>query len=124
MQWFGPEGMTIETHEIDISVGGIWRFDMVAADGTRHGSRMEFLKIKRPALLEVDYGSDAADDPGKFRMLVTFDQQSNGKTVVGSKWSHPSKSHRDHTVGFGAVEYGVKTLNKLAAHICAAWTAF
>ena len=119
VQWFGPEGMSIETHEIDIRVGGVWRFDMVAPDGTRYGNRMEFLRIERPALLEVDHGGDAVDDPGKFRMLVTFDEQSNGKTVVTLRQMHPSKAQRDNKIGFGAVEYGAQTMNKLAAHLSA-----
>jgi uncharacterized protein YndB with AHSA1/START domain len=120
VQWFGPEGMSIDTHEIDIRVGGVWRFDMVAPDGTCYGNRMEFLRIERPALLEVNHGGDVDDDPGKFRMLVTFDEQSNGKTVVTLRQMHPSKAQRDNTIGFGAVEYGVQTMNKLAAHISAA----
>lgn len=33
--WFGPAGFTIETKEIDICVGGLWRFDMIAPDGQR-----------------------------------------------------------------------------------------
>ena len=32
VQWFGPEGLAIESHEIDIRQGGHWRFDMVAHD--------------------------------------------------------------------------------------------
>jgi len=32
-QWFGPAGFKIETHEIDVRVGGRWRFDMIAPDG-------------------------------------------------------------------------------------------
>jgi uncharacterized protein YndB with AHSA1/START domain len=120
VQWFGPDGMSIVTHEIDIRVGGIWRFDMVAPDGTRYGNRMEFLRIERPALIEVTHGEDAVDDPGRFRMLVSFDEQSNGKTVVTLRQMHPSKSQRDNKIGFGAVEYGAQTLNKLAAHLAAA----
>lgn len=120
VQWFGPEGMSIVTHEIDIRVGGVWRFDMVAPDGTRYRNRMEFLRIEKPAVLEVDHGDDAVDDPGKFRMLVTFDEQSNGKTVVTLRQMHPSKAQRDSVIGFGAVEYGVQTMNKLAAHLSAA----
>jgi len=118
VQWFGPEGMSIETHEIDIRAGGVWRFDMVSPEGTRYGNRMEFLRIEQPALLEVAHGDDIVDDPRKFRMLVTFDEQSNGKTVVTLRQMHPSKVHRDNTIGFGAVEYGTQTMNKLAAHIC------
>ena len=117
VRWFGPEGMSIVTHQIDIKVGGVWRFDMVASDGTRYGNRMEFLRIEEPALIEVFHGEDADNDPGKFRMLVTFDEQSNGKTVVTLRQLHPTKAQRDNGIGFGAVEYGVQTMNKLAAHL-------
>lgn len=120
MTWFGPDGMTIETKEIDIRVGGVWRFDMVAADGTRYTNRMTFLRVEAPGLLEVEHGSDQADDPGTFRMLVTFDEQSDGKTVLTLRQMHPSKARRQEVIAFGAVEYGGQTLAKLARHVAAA----
>ena len=115
--WFGPEGFAIETREINLSAGGVWRFDMVAPDGTRYSNRMVFLRIEPPALIEVEHGSDEDNDPGRFRMLVTFDQQSNGRTVLTLRQMHPSKAQRDAKLGFGAVEYGGQTLDKLARHV-------
>jgi uncharacterized protein YndB with AHSA1/START domain len=117
--WFGPNGLTIETHEIDIREGGVWRFDMVGEGGLRYDNRMTFLRIDRPRLIEVDHGSDKDDDPGKFRMLVTFDVQTDGKTVLTLRQMHPTRAHRDAAIGFGAVEYGGQTLDKLAAHLAA-----
>ncbi len=116
VQWFGPQGFRIETAEIDIRAGGLWRFDMVAPDGTRFANRMEFLRVEAPRLLEVNHGTDAEDDPDRFRMLVTFDAQDNGKTVVTLRQLHPSADRRGRVIGFGAVEYGAQTLDKLAAH--------
>jgi uncharacterized protein YndB with AHSA1/START domain len=115
--WFGPDGMEIETREIDLTPGGIWRFDMVAAGGVRYGNRMVFLRMEAPALIEVQHGSDVDDDPDKFRMLVTFDEQSNGKTVLTLRQMHPSRERRGWAIGFGAVEYGGQTLAKLARHV-------
>lgn len=114
--WFGPEGLSIQTHEIDVREGGVWRFDMVGAD-VRYDNRMTFLRIDRPHRIEVDHGSDTDEDPGKFRMLVTFDEQSDGKTVLTLRQLHPSRARREGAVGFGAVEYGGQTLDKLAAHL-------
>jgi uncharacterized protein YndB with AHSA1/START domain len=116
--WFGPEGLTIETHEIDVRVGGVWRFDMVGA-GVRYDNRMTFLRIDRPRLIEIDHGSDKDNDPRKFRMLVTFDEQTDGKTVLTLRQMHPTRTYRDEVVGFGAVEFGYQTLNKLANHLAA-----
>jgi uncharacterized protein YndB with AHSA1/START domain len=115
--WFGPEGFKVETREIDIRVGGRWRFVFVGPDGTRYENRMVFLKIEPPYLLEMNHGTDADDDPNQFRTIVTFDEQSNGKTVVTLRQLHPTKTRRAAAIGFGAVEFGYQTLDKLARHV-------
>ena len=116
-RWFGPAGFKIETLEIDIREGGLWRFVMVAPDGTRYDSRMKFLTIEPPRLLMMDHGADKDQDEGKFRATVTFDEQSDGKTVVTLRQLLQTKHQRDATIGFGAVEFGYQTLDKLAAHV-------
>lgn len=116
VRWFGPEGFALETYEINIQPGGNWRFLMLAPDGTRYPNRMEFVRIEAPHLIELNHGTDADIDPDRFRMLVTFDAQDNGKTVVTLRQLHPSAERRAVVVGFGAVEYGAQTLDKLARH--------
>ncbi len=118
-KWFGPAGFKVETQEIDIRIGGRWRFVFTAPDGTRYDNRMVFLKIEAPRLLEMDHGTDKDDDPGRFRVTVTFDEQSDGKTVLTLRQLHPTKAQRDAGIGFGAVEYGYQTLDKLAGHVAA-----
>ena len=92
---------------------------MVGANGVRYDNRMTVLRIDRPRLIEVDHGSDKDDDPGKFRMLVTFDVQSDGKTVLTLRQMHPTRAQREGAIGFGAVEFGGQTLDKLADHLAA-----
>lgn len=115
--WFGPEGMVIDTKEIDLNPGGLWRFDMVTSDGLRYSNRMLFLRMEAPALIEVEHGTDQDNDPARWRMLVTFDEQSDGKTVLTLRQMHPSKRQREAKLGFGAVVYGGQTLEKLALHV-------
>lgn len=116
--WFGPEGLRVETHEADIREGGIWRFDMV---GTFEGKEqrfenlMSFLEIVPPERIVMDHGTPAPDDPDRFRVTVTFDAQSDGKTVLTLRQIHPSAARREAVVSFGAVEYGMQTLGKLDA---------
>ena len=116
-QWFGPKGFKIETFEIDVRVGGVWRFNMIGPDGTVYPNRMQFRRIERPHLIEIDHGSDKDDDPNLFRVTITFDAQTDGKTVLTLRQLHPTKARRDATIGFGAVEFGYQTLDKLAAHV-------
>jgi len=117
IHWFGPAGFTIENIESDIRVGGVWRFVMVAPDGTRYDSRKVFLEIVAPELIVMDHGSDIDDDPSRFRTTITFDEQSDGKTVITLRQLHPTKEQRKATIGFGAVEFGYQTLDKLATYV-------
>lgn len=116
-QWYGPDGLSIESHEADIREGGYWRFDMV---GTFEGRQqrfpnlMRFLEIVPNERIVIDYGSGEPDDPDRFRVTVTFDEQSDGKTVLTMRQLHPSRERRQVVIGFGAVEYGLQTLDGLA----------
>ncbi len=117
-KWFGPKGFTTTTHECDVRVGGRWRFEMRAPNGQVFPNRVTFLEVKRPERLVFDHGSDKDDDDDKrFRVTITFDEQSNGKTVVTLRQLHPTKASRDAKIAFGAVEIGNTTMDKLEAHL-------
>ncbi len=116
-KWFGPSGFTTTLREADMRVGGLLRFDMRAPDGKVWDNRIEFLEIKRPELIVFDHGSDKDDDPGRFRVTLTFDEQSDKKTVLTLRQLHPTKEQRTNGIGFGAVELGYQTLDKLAEHL-------
>ncbi len=52
-------------------------------------------------------------------MRVTFDVQTDGKTVLTLRQMHPTRDRRGAAIGFGAVEFGYQTLDKLADHLAA-----
>lgn len=116
--WYGPPGLSIETHEADIREGGIWRFDMVGTfegKAQRFPNLIRFLKIVPNERLVMDHGGEDPNDPDRFRVTVTFDEQSDGKTVLTMRQLHPTVERRKFVIGFGAVVYGQQTLDKLAA---------
>jgi len=115
--WFGPDGFKVESLECDVRAGGRFRFVYTAPDGTRYDNRMVFLRVEAPRLIEIEHGSDKDEDPARFHVTVTFDSQSDGKTVLTMRQLHPTKEQRDATIGFGAVEFGYQTLGKLARHL-------
>lgn len=117
-EWYGPAGLSIETHEADIREGGLWRFDMVGSfEGVeqRFANLMRFVQIVPNERIVVEYGTPDPDDPDRFHMVVTFDSQDDGKTVLTLRQLHPSRPRRQVVIGFGAVEYGLQTLDGLAA---------
>ncbi len=116
--WFGPRGYRCEVHQESTAIpGAVWRFDMIAPDGRRLDSRMVFLEVIPNERLVVDHGSDKDNDPNRFRMTITFDQQADGKTVLTLRQLHPTRAQRDGGIGFGAVELGYQTLDKLSEHL-------
>ena len=115
--WFGPAGFTCDVLEMDVRVGGRWRFTLTAPDGTVYDNRVEYREIVPAERLVFDHGKDVDDDPDRFRVTVTFDEQGDGKTVLTMRHLHASKAHRDAVIKFGAVELGGQTLDKLAAHL-------
>jgi uncharacterized protein YndB with AHSA1/START domain len=117
MKWFGPKGFTCTLHEMDVRVGGRWRFDMIAPDGKLYPNRIEYLEIVPNQRLVFWHGDDIDNDPKRFYVTITFDMQHDNKTVVTLRQLHPSKEQRDAGVGFGAVELGLQTLDKLAEHL-------
>lgn len=117
-QWYGPVGVSIENHKADIREGGEWRFDMVGTFENREQrfpNLIRFLEIVPNELIVADYGTPEPDDPNRFYMTITFDEQSDGKTVLTLRQLHPSRDRRQVVVGFGAVEYGLQTLEGLDA---------
>ena len=116
-EWFGPRGFQCKVHEIDIREGGRFRFDFIGPDGTLYDHRMVFLTMKEPELLVMDHGKDVDDDPGKFRVTITLDEQADKKTVLTLRQLHPTAAQRKAGIGFGAVELGYQTLDKLAEQL-------
>ncbi|HYW15284.1 MAG TPA: SRPBCC domain-containing protein, partial [Allosphingosinicella sp.] len=114
-RWFGPAGYRCEAPaQSEARAGEVRRFVMIAPDGKRFESRMTFLEVVANERLVFDHGFDMDDDPDRFRMTVTFDRQDNGKTVLTLRQLHPSKARRKFVIGFGAVELGGQTLDKLS----------
>lgn len=116
-QWFGPEGFTCTVREMDVRPGGRARFDITSAEGTEYTNRFDYLEIVPGERLVLDHGSDVDDDPARFRVTITLDEQANGKTVLTLRQLHPTVEQREAGIGFGAVELGQQTMQKLARHL-------
>jgi uncharacterized protein YndB with AHSA1/START domain len=115
--WFGPEGYATAVTEMEARVGGLARFTMTYTDGTVYTNRYSYVEVVPNERLIMIHGSDIDNDPGRFRVTVTFDAQSDGKTVVTLRQLHPTVEQRNAVIGFGAVELGLQTLHKLEQHI-------
>src|ERR1700674_5570365 len=113
--WWGPQGFTTTTYEMDVRPGGVWRFVMHGPDGVDYQNKIVYLEIVKPERLVYDHGDEA--DAGRFRVTVTFTEQG-GKTKLTMRSIFKSAAERDEVVKkYHAIEGGNQTLDRLAEHL-------
>ena len=80
IQWFGPNGFTTTTKNMDARTGGEWRFIMHGPDGTDFPNYIKFIEVVRPSKLVYKHAAEKEDEPGQFMVSVTFEAQ--GKNTL------------------------------------------
>lgn len=113
--WWGPDGFTNETHEMDFSVGGLWRYTMHGPDGKAWPNWIRYREISPPTRLFYDHGGEI-DEPAHFEGEIRFEAEGD-KTRVTLTLVFPTPEARNATLKFGAVDGGNQTLAKLDAYL-------
>jgi uncharacterized protein YndB with AHSA1/START domain len=115
-RWWGPNGFSVTTHEMDVRPGGSWRFTMHGPDGVDYPNLITYEEILRPEMLVLMHTAPGEADPG-FRATVTFDDFA-GMTVLTMRSVFASAAARDEVVAkYDAVEGGNQTLDRLVAYL-------
>jgi len=116
-RWMGPNGFATTVREMDVREGGTSRYTMRGPDGTDYPNRVRYREVVRPERLVYDHDDDGAGEHA-FQVTVTLEAEGDG-TRVTMRMLLPTAEARDRTVGFGAVELGYQTLERLAGHLSA-----
>ena len=98
-QWWSANRGEVTTCEIDLRVGGSWRYVMVADGGFEvafHGEYREIAPDERIVSTEVYEGMPDAEALN----TVTF-AEDGGRTTVSILLQHSSKEHRDAHIDSG-----------------------
>ena len=114
--WWGPNGFTTTIHEMDVTVGGVWRFMMHGPDGTDYPNKIVYREIVKPERLVYDHDDDKDPPSHKFQTTVTFAAQGR-KTMVTLRALFANAEARAASVKFGAIEGGAQTLARLDQHV-------
>jgi uncharacterized protein YndB with AHSA1/START domain len=96
--WSGGHG-EVTIAEIDLRVGGMWRYVMVANEGYEvgfHGEYREIVPDERLVSTEVFEGMPDAEALD----TLTF-TEANGRTTLTLLVEHSSKEHRDAHINSG-----------------------
>ena len=111
-RWSGPNGWTMDVCEVDLKVGGAWRFVMRRPDGKAIGQRGVYREIvpgKR--LVNTERWEDW--DPGETLVTTTLTERG-GKTTFTSTIRFPSQEVRDTVLKSGLEHGAAECYEKLA----------
>ena len=112
-RWFGPDGHSCVTKEINLVVGGVWRFDMIGPNGAVFPNRHR-ITLHNP-ITRIEFLMDGDDDAqSPMQVEVTLEPEGQG-TRVSQRITLPTPEAKKHALGFGADRLGLQTMAKLAA---------
>ncbi len=112
--WWGPDGFRNETHEMEFSVGGLWRYIMHGPDGKDWPNWIRYQEITAPTRIAYEHGGEMGE-AAHFHGVITLKPEGD-QTRVTLTLIFATPEARDATLKFGAVEGGKQTLARLDAY--------
>jgi uncharacterized protein YndB with AHSA1/START domain len=110
-QWFGPRGWSLVVADVDLNVGGTFRFMLRGPDGNDLGMRGIWREIVAP---ERSVHMESFDDyPGESQVTTVLTEQQE-KTTLTATILYPSKEIRDAVLSSGMEHGAAESYDKLA----------
>ena len=110
-RWFGPRGWSLVVCEVDLRVGGGFRFVLRSPDGKEMGMRGVYREITPP---ERSVHMESFDDyPGESQVTAVFVEQG-GRTTLTATVLYPSREVRDAVIQSGMEHGAAESYDKLA----------
>lgn len=115
--WWGPNGFTITTHEMNFKPGGSWKFTMHGPNNMDFPNLVVYKEIVKPERLVWNHSADENENPGDFESTVTFEAIGE-KTKITMRMVFRTKEEKDMVVEkYGAIEGNTQTMNRLEAYL-------
>jgi uncharacterized protein YndB with AHSA1/START domain len=109
--WFGPRGWSLVVCEVDLKVGGAWRFVLRSPEGRDMGMRGVYRELQPPSR---SVHTETFDDfPGE-SIVTTVLVEDRGKTTLTATVLYPSQQVRDAVVESGMEHGAAESYDKLA----------
>jgi uncharacterized protein YndB with AHSA1/START domain len=98
-RWWNAKRGEVTTCEIDLRVGGTWRYVMVTQDGTEVGFHGEFREIVPNERIVSTEVFEGMPDAAALNTLTLAEE--DGRTTLTVLVEHSSKEHRDGHINSG-----------------------
>jgi uncharacterized protein YndB with AHSA1/START domain len=114
--WWGPNGFTTTTSEMEVRVGGLWRYVMHGPDGVNYTNWIRYTKVVPHSRLEYEHGGDDPEN-AVFTAAAELEARGSDKTQVTLRLLFATAELRDEMAKFGAQDGGGQTLGRLDAFV-------
>lgn len=114
-QWYGCSMMMLLICEIDLRVGGVYRYVLRDAAGTQHATQGVYREITPPARLVYTEHYATAGFTSNDALVTVLFAEHDGMTTLTSTILHQSKADRDAQIATGMEGGAAETLDRLAA---------
>ena len=111
-EWWGPRGFTMPVCEIDLRVGGAYRFVQKGPDGAEYGFRGEYREIVPPE--RIGWTFEFEGTPGSISVDTMTLTEEDGKTTITSTSVFDSVEQRDGMLQSGMETGAAETYDRLA----------
>ncbi len=110
-RWFGPRGTSLISCEVDLRVGGAWRYVLRGSDGREMGMGGVYREIV-PGERTI-HTEDFDDYPGE-SIVTTILTEHDGKTTLTATVLCESQEIRDAVLSTGMEHGAAETYDRLA----------
>ena len=110
-RWFGPHGWSLAVCEIDLRVGGTWRYVLEGPDGRSMGMGGEYREIV-PG--ERTVHTESFDDYLGDSVVTTVLTEHDGRTTLTGTVLSESQEVRDAVIASGMEHGAAETYDRLA----------
>ena len=112
-QWWGPRGSELSVCEIDLRVGGTWRFVSRGDDGVEHPFTGVYKEISPTERIVQTWIYDVAPF-NEFESVETANlEEVDGRTTLRTHVQHATKEARDGHVNSGMERGAGETMDRL-----------
>lgn len=112
-QWWGPNGFTLSTKQMEARVGGTWTFTMHGPDGRDYPNKIIFLELQPPERLVYQHSNDGATEPINFSVTLTLLEEAGGTRLRMEMLFDSAEDLQRVAKEYGAIEGAEQTLGRL-----------
>jgi uncharacterized protein YndB with AHSA1/START domain len=116
-KWWGPEGFSTTTHDMQFAKGGSWSYTMHGPDGRNYKNKVVYLDIDAQKRIVFRHTGEDGNEPVGHTTTATFNEE-NGVTTVTMHMDFGTAAAKDFVVKtYHADTGGAQTMARLGDFI-------